>query len=48
VISDVENTQARLALVAALRQALRSAFEILGVSAPDRMDSSAEAVPDEA
>ncbi len=31
ISDDVEKTQARLALVAALRQTLRSAFEILGV-----------------
>ncbi len=37
---DFAKTQARLALVSALRQTLKSAFEILGVSAPDRMDSS--------
>ncbi len=38
VISDDPiKTQGRLALVAALKQTLLSAFEILGVSAPDRM-----------
>ncbi len=47
ISDDAEKTQARLALVAALRQTLRSAFEILGVSAPDRMDSSDVAALDE-
>jgi arginyl-tRNA synthetase len=37
---DVELTQGRLALVAALRQALRSAFGILGISAPDYMSAA--------
>jgi arginyl-tRNA synthetase len=41
--SDPEKTQGRLALVAALRQTLRSAFGVLGISAPDHM----EAPPDE-
>jgi arginyl-tRNA synthetase len=41
--ADAEKTQGRLALVAALRQTLRSAFGILGISAPDAM----EAPPDE-
>ncbi len=35
--SDLVRTQARLALVAALRQVLRSAFGILGISAPEAM-----------
>jgi arginyl-tRNA synthetase len=39
---DVELTQGRLALVAALRQTLRSAFGILGISAPDYMKAQAE------
>jgi arginyl-tRNA synthetase len=34
---DAELSQGRLALVAALRQTLRSAFGILGISAPDYM-----------
>ncbi|MFZ9887477.1 MAG: arginine--tRNA ligase [Myxococcota bacterium] len=39
VSDDVTRTQGRLALVAALRQTLRSAFGVLGISAPDHMDS---------
>jgi arginyl-tRNA synthetase len=39
---DVELTQGRLALVAALRQTLRSAFGILGISAPDYMKAQTQ------
>jgi arginyl-tRNA synthetase len=41
--ADPEKTQGRLAMVAALQQTLRSAFAILGIHAPERMDS----LPDE-
>ena len=37
--SDPEKREGRLALVAALKQTLKSAFEILGVAAPDYMES---------
>jgi arginyl-tRNA synthetase len=47
ISEDVEKTQARLALVVALRQTLRSAFEILGVNASDRMDAAAAVEHDE-
>jgi arginyl-tRNA synthetase len=40
--SDPEKTQGRLALVAALRQTLKSAFGILGITAPDHMEAPAE------
>jgi arginyl-tRNA synthetase len=40
--SDPEKTQGRLALVAALRQTLKSAFGILGISAPEHMEAPAE------
>lgn len=42
--SDPEKTQGRLAMVAALKQALKAAFQILGIDAPEHMD----APPDEA
>lgn len=40
--SDPEKTQGRLALVAALKQTLKSAFNILGVDAPDYMEAPPE------
>jgi arginyl-tRNA synthetase len=43
ISDDVELTQGRLALVAALKQTLKSAFAILGVAAPEQMN----APPDE-
>jgi arginyl-tRNA synthetase len=43
ISDDVELTQGRLALVAALKQTLKSAFAILGVAAPEQMT----AAPDE-
>jgi arginyl-tRNA synthetase len=49
VISDnTMKTQARLALVAALKQTLANAFTILGVDAPERMDALAKDDDDEA
>jgi arginyl-tRNA synthetase len=42
ISDDVEKTQGRLALVAALKQTLMSAFGILGVSAPEHMEAPAE------
>lgn len=39
---DVEKTQGRLALVAALKQTLLSAFSILGIHAPEYMEAPAE------
>jgi arginyl-tRNA synthetase len=39
ISDDVEKTQGRLALVAALKQTLASAFAILGIHAPERMDA---------
>jgi arginyl-tRNA synthetase len=42
--SDPEKTQGRLALVAALKQTLKSAFAILGIDAPESMTSAAEDV----
>jgi arginyl-tRNA synthetase len=41
ISDDVEKTQGRLALVAALKQTLKSAFGILGISAPEYMESLA-------
>ncbi len=41
ISGDVEKTQGRLGLVAALKQTLKSAFTILGVSAPESMTASA-------
>lgn len=43
ISDDVELTQGRLAMVAALKQTLKSAFAILGVDAPEQMT----AAPDE-
>ncbi len=43
ISGDAEKTQGRLALVAALKQTLRSAFALLGITAPEYM----EAPPDE-
>ncbi len=40
--SDPEKTLGRLAMVAALKQTLKSAFAILGVQAPDQMDAPPE------
>jgi arginyl-tRNA synthetase len=42
ISDDAEKTQGRLALVAALKQTLRSAFGILGISAPEHMEAPAE------
>ncbi|MGQ0506561.1 MAG: arginine--tRNA ligase [Myxococcaceae bacterium] len=42
VSADAEKTQGRLALVAALKQTLQSAFGILGINAPEQMASLAE------
>ncbi len=39
ISADVEKTQGRLALVAALKQTLKCAFEILGIHAPEQMDA---------
>lgn len=39
ISDDAEKTQGRLALVAALKQTLKSAFGILGISAPEYMES---------
>jgi arginyl-tRNA synthetase len=44
ISDDVEKTQGRLALVAALKHTLKSAFGILGITAPEYM----EAPPEEA
>ena len=43
ISDDREKTQGRLAMVAALKQTLHSAFGLLGISAPEYM----EAPPDE-
>ncbi|HYH95316.1 arginine--tRNA ligase [Hyalangium sp.] len=40
--SDLEKTQGRLALVAALKQTLKSAFALLGINAPDYMEAPPE------
>ena len=42
VSDDPEKTQGRLALVAALKQTLASAFAILGITAPELMKAPAE------
>ncbi|HET9959238.1 MAG TPA: arginine--tRNA ligase [Polyangiaceae bacterium] len=42
VSSDVEKSGGRLALVAALKQTLQSAFNILGIDAPDHMELQEE------
>jgi arginyl-tRNA synthetase len=42
ISADPEKTQGRLALVAALKQTLRSAFALLGIQAPDYMEAPAE------
>jgi arginyl-tRNA synthetase len=39
VSDDVDATQARLGMVAALKQTLKCAFGVLGISAPDHMDA---------
>jgi arginyl-tRNA synthetase len=39
---DPEKRQGRLAMVAALKQTLKSAFLILGISAPDHMEAPEE------
>ncbi|MFQ3678249.1 MAG: arginine--tRNA ligase [Fimbriimonadaceae bacterium] len=41
---DPEQTQSRLALCVAARQALVAVFELLGISAPQRMERESEAV----
>ncbi len=42
ISDDKEKTQGRLALVAALKQTLASAFGILGISAPEHMEAPPE------
>jgi arginyl-tRNA synthetase len=42
ISADTEKTQGRLALVAALKQTLKSAFGILGISAPEYMEAPAD------
>ncbi|HYO74593.1 MAG TPA: arginine--tRNA ligase [Archangium sp.] len=42
VSGDPEKTQGRLALVAALKQTLRSAFALLGIQAPEYMEAPPE------
>ncbi len=42
ISGDPEKTQGRLALVAALKQTLRSAFALLGIHAPDYMEAPPE------
>ncbi|WP_375773611.1 arginine--tRNA ligase [Archangium gephyra] len=42
ISGDLEKTQGRLALVAALKQTLRSAFALLGIHAPDYMEAPPE------
>lgn len=42
ISADVEKTQGRLALVAALKQTLKSAFGIFGINAPEHMEAPAE------
>ncbi|WP_224244551.1 arginine--tRNA ligase [Hyalangium gracile] len=42
ISGDVEKTQGRLALVAALKQTLRSAFALLGITAPEYMEAPPE------
>ncbi|MBM4782943.1 MAG: arginine--tRNA ligase [Archangiaceae bacterium] len=42
ISDDVDKTQGRLAMVAALKQTLKSAFLILGVDAPEYMEAQAE------
>ncbi len=37
--ADAEKTQGRLAMVAALKQTLQSAFKVLGIDAPEQMDA---------
>jgi arginyl-tRNA synthetase len=47
ISDDAELTQGRLALVDALRMTLKSAFEILGVDAPDQMTAPADEVEED-
>lgn len=42
ISADAEKTQGRLALVAALKQTLKSAFALLGIHAPDYMEAPPE------
>jgi arginyl-tRNA synthetase len=42
ISADLEKTQGRLALVAALKQTLKSAFGILGISAPEYMEAPSD------
>lgn len=42
ISGDAEKTQGRLALVAALKQTLRSAFALLGITAPEYMEAPPE------
>jgi arginyl-tRNA synthetase len=44
ISDDAEKTQGRLALVAALKQTLQSAFKILGIDAPEHMEAPPEEV----
>jgi arginyl-tRNA synthetase len=44
ISDDVAKTQARLALVAALKQAIANGLQLLGVTAPDRMANLAQEV----
>jgi arginyl-tRNA synthetase len=39
ISDDLEKSQGRLALVAAVKRTLQNAFNILGIEAPDRMDA---------
>ena len=42
ISDDIAKTQGRLALTAALKQTLKSAFGILGITAPESMTAPAE------
>jgi arginyl-tRNA synthetase len=42
ISGDAEKTQGRLAMVAALKQTLRSAFALLGINAPEYMEAPPE------
>jgi arginyl-tRNA synthetase len=45
VTEDVERSRARLALVEAVRIVVKNGLALMGVSAPERMERTAEAVP---
>jgi arginyl-tRNA synthetase len=47
VSDDVDKTQGRLALVAALKQTLKSAFALLGISAPEFMTAPPDEVEED-